>query len=205
MTKKLGFTSWAAGTLLLVAVSACSDNVGDPSSSRPAPSTSTSPIASPSPTTPSAAATADATGVLRNYFDIVDQIRQDGAVQLSRLAGVATSTQLAAEQHLIQSERTKDLRQTGVTKLDKLTVQSVNLDNSDPEAGKVPTVTVDVCWDVSDADLVDKDGKSVVSSTRADRGWTRFTVANYHWAANPSGGWRVASSQDLKQTPCTAS
>ena len=70
---------------------------------------------------------------------------------------------------------------------------------------QVPTVTIDVCWDVSHADLVGKNGKSAVKPTRANRGWTRYTVANYHWNANPSGGWRIASSQDLKQTPCAAS
>jgi hypothetical protein len=64
---------------------------------------------------------------------------------------------------------------------------------------------VDVCWDVSNADLIDQGGKSVVSPNRASTGWTRYTVANYLRSANPSGGWRIATSQDLKQKPCAAS
>jgi hypothetical protein len=84
-------------------------------------------------------------------------------------------------------------------------VQAVSLDNSDPSAGKVPTVTVDACWDVSNADLIDQSGKSMVSPSRANTGWTRYTVANYHWSESPSSGWRIATSQDLKQTSCAAS
>ena len=96
-------------------------------------------------------------------------------------------------------------RQTGTTAISELKVQSVNLDNSDPDAGKVPTVVIDVCWDVSKVDVLDKSGKSIVSPTRPDTGWTRYTVANYDYAADPTGGWRVATGQDLKKTPCAAS
>ena len=52
-------------------------------------------------------------------------------------------------------------------------MQSVNLDNSDPKAGKVPTVQIDVCYDVSDVDVLDANGKSVVSPDRPDTGWIR--------------------------------
>lgn len=204
MTKRLGLISSATGILLLAAVSACGSSSTDPpnttSSSSPTIATT-----SASPASPSDKAKADATAVLRRYFVVVDRIRQSDTAPLARLGSVATSTQLAAEKHLIASERAKGLRQTGVTKVDKLTVQAVNLDDSDPSTGKVPTVTIDACWDVSGADLVDKNGKSAVSPGRANRGWTRFTVANYHRAKNPSDGWRIASSQDLKQPPCSAS
>ena len=87
----------------------------------------------------------------------------------------------------------------------ELTVQTVNLDNSDPKAGKVPTVVIDVCWDVSKVDVLDKSGASIVSPDRPDTGWTRYTVANYRYADNPTKGWRVATGQDLKQTPCSTS
>ena len=95
--------------------------------------------------------------------------------------------------------------ETGTTALNELEVQSVNLDNSDPKAGKVPPVVIDVCWDVTKVDVLDKSGMSIVSSDRPDTGWTRYTVANYKYAADPTGGWRVATGQDLKQTPCAAS
>lgn len=204
MRKRLGFKSWATGAVVLAAVAACGGNSTDPPTTTPT-STPTTATTSPSPTSPSDRAAADATGVLRHYFVVLDDVRQDDSAPLAQLASVATSTQLTAEEHLITSERAKGLRQTGVTKLGALTVQSVNLDNSDPAAGKVPTVTIDACWDVSGADLVDQNGKSAVSPTRPARGWTRYTVANYHWTANPSAGWRISSSQDLKKTPCAAS
>ncbi len=69
----------------------------------------------------------------------------------------------------------------------------------------MPTVVIDVCWDVSKVDVLDKSGKSIVSPTRPNTGWTRYTVANYVYAADPTSGWRVATGQDLKKTPCAAS
>ena len=64
----------------------------------------------------------------------------------------------------------------------------MNLDNSDPKAGKVPTVQIDLCFDVSEVDVVDANGKSVVSPDRPDTGWIRFLVSNYEWDADPDGG-----------------
>ncbi|MER6971186.1 hypothetical protein ABT304_09045 [Nocardioides sp. NPDC000445] len=120
------------------------------------------------------------------------------------MSKVETSSMLSADRHLLEGERSKKLRQVGDTEVADTSVESVSLDNSDPDAGKVPTVTVDVCWDVSAADLVDADGKSVVSPDRADVGWTRFIVANYRYRTDPLTGWRVASAEDLKQQPCEA-
>lgn len=205
MMNRLGLMSWATGALMLAALSACGGN--DPHSSPP-PASSSSPTAmssSASPASPSDKAAADAAALVRQYFATLDEVRTKPASSLSELNTVAIGTQLAAQTKLVKEGRQKGLRQVGSTRITQLTVQSVNLDNSDPSAGKVPTVTVDVCWDVSDADLVDKNGQSAVSPDRPDRGWTRYTVANYRWSANPSGGWRIASSQDLKQTPCAAS
>jgi hypothetical protein len=160
---------------------------------------------SSSPTSPSELAAATAEAAVRRYFGVLDHVRKHPSVPLSALSTVATSTQLSAQRNLVSGERNKGLRQVGATRIKSLKVQSVNLDNSEPSAGKVPTVTVDVCWDVSGADLIDKSGQSVVKPGRADTGWTRYTVANYHWSGNPSDGWRIATSQDLKKTSCAAS
>lgn len=54
-------------------------------------------------------------------------------------------------------------------------------------------------------DVLDSDGKSVVSPDRPDTGWVRYLVANYKWKAAPRGGWRIASGTDLKRAPCAAS
>ena len=201
-----GLTSWAAGTVMLAVVSACgaSDTDALPSP-KPAPSSPSAATTSASPTSPSDAATADATPAIRNYFTVLDDIRGDPAADLRQLRSVATSTQLNAVGTLIRRQRDEGQHQTGTTAISKLKVQSVNLDNSDPDVGKVPTVVIDVCWDVSEVDVLDKSGQSIVSPDRPDTGWTRYTVANYEYAADPSGGWRVATGQDLEKTPCAAS
>lgn len=207
MTHRLGFMSWAASALALVAVTSC----GSGSDPKPAPTTSptatnTSPAVettSPSPPSPSEAAAAQATALVTRYFAVLDSVRKSASVPTSRLSSVAVSTQLAALKHLVNRERSQGQHQTGDTAVAETKVQAINLDNSDPGSGRIPTVTIDVCWDVRNVDVVDKNGKSVVSPSRPDVGWVRYTVANYHWTKNPSGAWRVASGQELKQTPCS--
>lgn len=208
MKNRLGLTFLATGTLLLAAVSACANNDADPPPTTPATSSltgSTEPTTSPSPTSPNDAASANATTAMTDYYAVLDGLRADPSSDLKKLETVAIGAQLNAVQTLVQRQRDQGQRQTGTTAISELKVQSVTLDNSDPDAGKVPTVVIDVCWDVTKVDVLDKSGKSIVSPNRPDTGWTRYTVANYEYAADPTGGWRVATGQDLKQTPCAAS
>lgn len=205
MTTSRGVSALATAALLLVAVTACAGDGKDPaaraspSPSSPAPNTATS--TPPSETEMAAAA---ASSVVRKYYAAVDELSQRPDVPLRELSTVATSVQLSAQKTLLRSQRAKGLRQTGDTWIARLRVQSVNLDNSDPKAGKVPTVQVDLCWNVSKVDVVGANGKSIVSPSRPDTGWTRLTVANYRYATDPTGGWRIATGQDLKQAPCAA-
>jgi hypothetical protein len=198
-----------ATAALLLAVAGCSGDGNDPAASgSPTPSSpSTTAAASSTPTQPSDSQVASeaASDVLRDYYALRDELRQNPRKPLLELESVAIGAELRADRRLFARERSIHLRQVGDTSITNLTVQSVNLDNSNPSQGRVPTVQVDVCWDVSNADLVDESGKSVVSSRRADRGATRYTVANYHWASDPGDGWRVVTGQDLKQSPCADS
>ena len=139
---------------------------------------------------------------MRDYYKVADQIGQDPNARLSRLERVATSLELSARRQSFEEWRTSGLRQVGSTQIVELMVQSVSLDNSDPEAGLVPTVQVDVCYDVSDVDLVDKSGTSVVSPEREDRAWERLYVANYDYANDPNNAWQVASLKTLEKAPC---
>ncbi len=206
MKIRLGLISWATGTVMLAAVAACGGSDTDPpATAEPSSMSPSSPTTSSSPSSPSDAATADATEAVRSYFTVVDQLRSDPGAGLKKLKSVATSAQLNAVETLIGRQRDEGQRQSGTTAISELQVQSVNLDNSDAQAGKVPTVVIDVCWDVSKVDVLDMSGKSIVSPDRPDTGWTRYTVANYKYAADPTGGWRVATGQDLKQAPCPAS
>jgi len=141
---------------------------------------------------------------MHRYYAVLDSVRQRKKEPISRLASVMTSTELTTERRLVMRERQQGDRQVGSTRIAALTVQAVNLDNSDPSAGKVPTVTIDVCWDVSKVDVRGPTGHSIVLPSRPDRAWTRFIVANYHWSTDRSGGWRVADGSDLKKPPCVS-
>lgn len=208
MTRSLGVKTWATSAVVLAAVTGCAGSGSEADPGHPtqvglSALSSTSPTASPN--SESEVASAAAEQVVRRYFAVLDGLRQDPSEPVQRLSAVATSTQLAAQRRLLTSERGKHLHQVGATRVADLTVQSVNLDNSNPSAGQVPTVTVDVCWDVSDVDIVDESGKSTVPPHRANTGATRYTVANYHWSKNPSDGWRLATGRDLEQASCPAS
>ena len=204
MTNSRGVLSLATAVLLLVAGTSCANDDGDPTDPRSNPPASSPSSSSPTPTSPSESATAAATATVNDYYAIRNQLRRDPTQPLSRLKSVAISTELTTQQTLFKRERKQGLHQTGETKVVELQVQSVNLDNSDPQAGKVPTVQIDVCFDVSGVDVLDADGKSVVTPDRPDTGWIRYAVANYEWDSDPDGAWRVASSQDIERTPCDA-
>jgi hypothetical protein len=142
---------------------------------------------------------------MRKYYVVVDEVGQAPTSDLARLEEVATSTQLSAIANLLRRQHQQGQRQTGMTQINDLIVQSVSLENSAPEAGRAPAVVIDVCWDVSEVDVLDRSGESIVAADRPDTGWTRYTVANYDYATDSFGGWRVATGQDLERTPCQAS
>ena len=203
MTKFSGTFSVATAVFLLAAMAACgSDSDADPA---PEPTASAS---SPSSAPPSSAGSPEHSAATAavvaggDYYALTDLLLQDDAVSLDRLEEVAISTQLSAQKNFLTTERAAGTQQRGDTKIVETKVQSVNLDNSDPKAGRVPSVTIDVCWDVSEVDVVDASGKSMVPADRPDRGWTRLTVANYTWDNDPDTGWRVAGGEDLEKSPC---
>ncbi|SFB38480.1 hypothetical protein SAMN05192575_109137 [Nocardioides alpinus] len=208
MTISRGARALAAAALLLAAMTACagdrnSNSPGAPTS--PASSTPDSTGSTTPPPTETELASRAASEILRRYYGVRNDLRQDPKLPLTRLGTVAVSGELTAQRLLVKKEREAGHRQVGDTKVAQFKVQSVNLDNSDPASGKVPTVQIDVCADVSDVDFIDSGGDSIISSDRPDSGWIRFLVSNYEWDADPDGGWRVASSQDLEREPCDVS
>ena len=207
MTTSRGARAIAAAALLLVAMTSCANDGQDPAANAsPTPSSSTpTPTATATPPSDTELASEAASATLRKYYDVRNQLRQNPSRPLSLLDQVAISTELAAQRNLFKKERKQGLHQVGATKVAELEVQSVNLDNSDPKAGKVPTVQIDLCFDVSKVDVVDADEKSVISLDRPDTGWIQFLVSNYEWETDPDAGWRVASSKDIERTPCEAS
>jgi hypothetical protein len=206
----------AATILVLAVASGCSGSpepaasptstvtVSASPSSTPSLTPSPSPTSSPSlsPTSDTERAATDAEELIREYYQVIDQLGLDPSVPLTALEEVAISKDLSVRQRQFERERRDGWTQTGDTKIVELKVQSVNLDNSDPSTGRVPAVQVDVCVDVTDVDVRDASGSSVVTADRPDTNWTRHTVSNYSWDTDPEGAWRVSTSVDLEQPPC---
>ena len=169
---------------------------GTPSPSSPAPTTATS-----TPPSDSEIASEAASAVVRKYFTTVGP-RSAGLERgpTSELDAVASSTAAhRAEEPAEEPTRGGPPPGRRDRSSLRLKVQSVSLD--EPGNG----AQVDVCWDVSDVDIVDGDGKSVVTPERKDVGWTRFTVTNTTWDTAPTDGWRVSGGSDLEKEPCVGS
>lgn len=193
------------GVALLLTIAttatACGGSGNDaspPATKSPSPATSSS-----TPTDPRDQAKADALAMLRRYFVVGDQVGQNPKTPLSKLKSVETSTMLAADQHQFEQWRSSGWKQVGGGGVTKMEVQTVSLNNSDPAKGKVPYVTVLVCTDASGVDVVDKTGKSQVLPTRPKLLTSEYTIANYHWTADPANGWRVATATDKAVGKCT--
>ena len=200
MTHARGVTGVATAALVVVALGACSNDGNDPAAS---PSASQSTSSSPAPTTPtppseSEIASEAASDTVRRFFETVDLVRQDPSRPAEELEAVASSTELLAQKNLLKSQRRGGLHQVGTTEIVKVAVESVSLD--DPV-----TALVDVCWDVSDVDILDAHGKSVVTPERKNVGWTRLTVTNPTWETTPAKGWLVSGGSDLEKEPCAGS
>jgi hypothetical protein len=196
----------ATAALLLAVTPSCTDGRGNaPAASRTSSASPRVPTASsPTPQSEEEKASVAASELVQRYYATVDELSQDPDAEIDQLSSVATSLQLSAQRKALQNQRKNGQRQTGSTKVVLVKVQSVNLDNSDPTSGRVPTVQVDVCWDVSHVDVVDPDGKSVVAPGRPDSGWTQLSVTNHDYRKDPSKGWRVATGQDIERASCAA-
>lgn len=134
---------------------------------------------------------------MRKYVEVTDAVGQNPKT-VKELESVAISTELSVlKQNEFGQWQKKGWHQTGDTKIVGLQLTSMSLDNSAPDKGKVPTAEFQVCVDVSDVDVVDRSGKSVITDARADQWTTKYGVANYSWKTDPQNGWRVAWSEDV--------
>lgn len=96
-------------------------------------------------------------------------------------------TELRNTLALAQAARTK---RVGYLEIVSAKVSKIDLTNRPKESPlTIPTVTVDVCYDVSKLDIVDATGKSIVPSTRKPRAIEKVAVVNYKYP-DPTQ-WRV--------------
>lgn len=119
-------------------------------------STTASPSATPTMPTSEAAAIARA----QDYIAILDKLSSSPKANLDELSTVARGKAADKWRQIILDDRSAGRRQTGTT---KPTAASAKVGSSDQQW------VVTMCLDVSNVDVLDRDGKSVVSKNRPAR------------------------------------
>jgi hypothetical protein len=120
---------------------------------------------SPTPTpvfTSDADALAAATEVYKQYMKASDDVGHDGGENPERVKPYVNAEGLQHEIESAQKIKDQDARGYGYSKLNNAILQS------HVEKAGVATVRMYVCEDISDVDLRDASGKSLVDSSRSD-------------------------------------
>lgn len=193
-------TATAAAVVLTLGMAGC----GDKTTNDPIPPKSNSPTAA-TPTkslTPEEQVTKEAEEALARYYKVHDEMWQDPSIPLDKLKTVETSFAFNLDSDLRRQDLAGGAKQTGTTKFSIEKVLQVSLDNSDPKQGKAPTVQFRVCEDISDVDIVDKNGKSLIDPGRPDRSIARYWVTNYDFKTNPHDAWKVSSFTNPQEERC---
>jgi hypothetical protein len=109
-------------------------------------------------------ALAAAEGVYQRYLDVSNAVGATGWTDLGPLHTVERSVALEDELETASEFRAQGYRQVGDVTFDSLTLQQFEA----PRPGAV-LITVYLCLDVTDVDLVDAKGRSVITPDRPDR------------------------------------
>ena len=141
---------------------------------------------------------------VRQYFAVVDRLRQDPTTSLRQLRSVAIGGQLTAQEVFTRNQRKAGNQQVGDTRVVEVVVQQLDLGGSTSEDERSPTAQLDVCWDVAAVDVLNSHGQSIVTPQRPERGWTRYTLTSSREKALSEAGWRVSNGVDLEKSPCSA-
>ena len=157
----------AAASSMLLVLGACSDGSAETGNEPTATSTTTSPTPADTETSPPSPVRGRIAGggsrSVQEYYDVRDQLRpgpqrtaepapHGGDQHRARRAAEAPATQRKRSQGVRPDRPDAHRRAVGRSRSTWTT--------PDPKAGRVPTVQVDVCYDVSGVDIVDADGKS---------------------------------------------
>lgn len=190
---------------LLAATAGCGDSTRADADPTTPPSTTGASKASPSPTptqsmSPEDQAIQQAEQAIRDFYRVTDEVFSDPKTPLRRLDSVTVARERAELTAQLRADRDDGLRSIGRTQIVDTQVTNVDLTNRPKQqAPEIPTVEISVCYDVSDVNVVDRQGKSVVLPSRKDRARAKFGVVNYDWP-NPSG-WKVGWTE-VKGEPC---
>jgi hypothetical protein len=176
------------------------DNGGQPAQPAPTPAAqvTTEPTAEPAPQTAADIAAAEAQERYLEYLRVVRQVAAGGYTDLSAYDAVAIDPHTGV---LLQSAaQNAGLRSTGDAEVVSLTVQSVELD----PPGQYPSVRLLACLDVSQVDVIDASGKSVITADRVEQFRSEVVVQNIPPGAFADGrepGWYVADVEQRGE-PC---
>lgn len=123
----------------------------------PAPASSSKPLFASD-----ADALAAATKAYAAYVSMADRVFMDGGVAAERMQSVATGAQLAADRKGFQEVMSEGEHSTGGTTFDQVKLQQQSTRGS-------AAVVIYVCEDISAVDVLDQQGKSLVSADRPNR------------------------------------
>ncbi|WP_148236451.1 hypothetical protein [Intrasporangium calvum] len=146
----------------VLATGGCTDQGLPPATTSSPSATGTTPITTSTTMTAQDPELAAAEATVEKLWKLVDALGADKQRSLDELNTVARDQTLEIWRELLTKRRREAIRQTGSTSIVSTEASSAR--------GKL---TVDTCFDVSKTNLLDTDGKSVVSENRASR--VRYT------------------------------
>lgn len=149
-----------ASTLALAAglLAGCTHSQADADPTKPPkPSLTPTPIF-----TSDADALAAATKVYKSYVRASDDIGHDGGANPNRIAPYVSEEGLKNEVTEATRLAAEHARESGYTKINNVILQSHT------ESGGTAVVTIYACQDVSEVNVIDASGKSLISPDRAD-------------------------------------
>ena len=188
----------AALALLISSCTGQDDPVAEPTPSSATPTTSAPTSSSVVPVSAEDQAVAEATDLVRAYYAEIDRVNIDPNADANTLRDVTANEAFDLQLRTALQTKAKGLTQIGNVRVLDVTPFSIDLSSdSTAQPPKYPTIVMDTCIDVSEVNVVDAEGKSVVASTRPPQSAARVDVVQFDF------GWRVNTIQSAGQ-PCEA-
>ena len=165
-------------------------------------SSSSTPSPTPSTSSVEDQAAFAAEEVLQAYFRAIPECLAAPKVQpVTCFDRVATGTELINRRNSLNAAQSMNSTMTGAIEVVSVERGSVDLTSKFAETPPtVPTVVFNVCYDVSNVNIVDKDGKSIVPPDRKPRGLEHVSVYNYKYP-DPTQ-WRVGYIEAVNDKTC---
>lgn len=205
-------TTRTRGLVLVVALvaalgSACTPSEPDPTSTSSPTSSSTTAdpsVTSTATTSPEDEAAVLSEEVLRAWLRAqTDCLADPGTVELTCFDDVAIGTELNDLRNALTGAQALGNTVSGSIEIISLNVRSADLAIDLAAAPPVvPTVVFGACLDVSNYNIVDSNGQSIVPADRPNHVSSKISVYNYEYP--DQSGWRVGYSVADDEEPSCA-